>query len=431
MKRYQQLLQERADLVKEAQGIFALAEQEKRDLTDAEKARDDAINARLQTLAGEIEREERRREWERTVEAVPDANMQAARRGVESVRDRREDDPKRGFSDLGDFALAVKSYYSPGGRRDDRLLIGAAPTDFHRESGGDEGLMVPPAFKAEIFEVVMESDDSLLAAVDSEPTSGDRTSITKDESTPWGATGVQANWRAEGVQMTPSKLLTSGVDVRCWELYAFVLATGELLQDAARLADRLTRKAGLAIRYKVNEAIVNGTGAGQPLGWFTHSAKVSVVKETSQTAATVNAQNVSKMYARNLNPARANWYINQDVFPQLPLMTIGNQPIWLAPNGFMSAPGGLLLGRPVIFLENCQTVGTQGDIQFVDPKGYYANHKGSAPAFASSIHLYFDYNIEAFRWIFRVGGQPYLSAVVSPAKGTSTRAHVVVLDTRA
>ena len=39
--------------------------------------------------------------------------------------------------------------------------------------------------------------------------------------------------------------------------------------------------------------------------------------------------------------------------------------------------------------------------------------------------------LRAFRWIFRVGGQPVLSAPVSPAKGSATKSHFVVLDDRA
>jgi hypothetical protein len=76
-KRYKALVQERADLVKEAKDLFAAAETAGRDLSDDERARDDAINARLTALTGEIEREERLREWERQVDAVPIANMAA------------------------------------------------------------------------------------------------------------------------------------------------------------------------------------------------------------------------------------------------------------------------------------------------------------------------------------------------------------------
>jgi len=413
-KLYKGLLQKRADLIKE-QGEIFLAAETAGTMTAEQKQRDDAIYAELAAVKADIERQERRNEIVRTAPAVQ----------ISGGKPMIEDDPKRGFSNLGDFAMAVKGAYTPGGRVDERLNFGAAPTNYHQETGSDEGRMVPPAFKADIFEAVTESDDSLITAVDSEPTGSNVVEFLRDETTPWGASGIQSYWRAEAGQLTASKLATASEQVRLQELYAFVLTTAELAQDAPRLADRLTRKSALAIKYKINEAIVNGTGAGQPLGWFTSAAKVTV---TRAGAGAVASTDISKMFARVLGQTQAIWYVNPDVFPQLPLMTVGQQPVWTAPNGFQSAPGGTLFGRPVMFLENCQTLGTSGDIQLVNPKGYYAVTKGAAPEYAESMHLYFDYNIQAYRWIFRMGGQPYLSAAISPAKGSSTRAHVVVLS---
>lgn len=413
-KIYKGLLQKRADLIKEQGEIFLAAEQAGT-MTAEQKDRDDAIVAEIATVKADIERQERRNEILRTAPAVQ----------ISGGKPMIEEDPKRGFSNLGDFALAVKGAYTPGGRMDERLNYGAAPTNYHQETGADEGRMVPPAFKADIFEAVTTGDDSLIGVVDSEPTGSNVVEFLRDESTPWGATGVQAAWRAEGVVLNATKLATAAEQVRLHELYAFVLSTGELNQDAPRLADRLTRKSGLAIRYKANEAIVNGSGAGQPLGWFTSAAKVTVTRDT---ASSVKAADVAGMFARVINPGQSVWYINQDVLPQLMQMSISNQPIWTTPNGFVSAPGGMLLGRPVQFLENCQTLGTSGDIQLVNPKGYYAVTKGAGPEYAESMHLFFDYNVNAYRWIFRLGGQPYLSAAISPAKGSKTRAHVVVLS---
>jgi HK97 family phage major capsid protein len=342
------------------------------------------------------------------------------------LHDRVEDDPKRGFADLGDFALAVRSHYSPGGRSDERLRFGAAPSNYHQESGTDEGRMVPPMFKEQIFEAVSQADNSLLAAVDSEPTNSNVVEFMRDESTPWGSTGVLAAWRAEGTALSATKLVTGSEQLRLHELYAFVIATGELIQDAPRLADRLTRKSALAINYKINDAIVNGTGAGMPLGWLTSGAKVTV---TRNTGSTVKAEDVSSMIARVINPGQAVWYINQDVLPKLLQMTLGNNSVYVPPSvGYTAAPGGFLFGRPVVILENCQTLGTSGDIQLVNPKGYYAAVKGQSPDYAESMHLYFDYNMTAYRWIFRMGGQPYLSAAISPAKGSSTRAYTVILS---
>lgn len=428
-KQYKALVQERADLINEGRAIFERAEKDMRELTAEETTRDDEINARLEEVKPLLARHEARRERERTMSgvAIPDG----ARIG--GVHERAEDDAKRGFADLAEFALAVRASGLPGGYVDQRLRIGAAPTNYHQENGTGEGRMVPPQFRQEILEAVVESDDSLLNAVETEPTAGNSVEFLRDETTPWGSTGVQAKWRAEASQMTASKLVTEGDTMRLHDLYAFVTATDQLLADAPRLNARLTRKSALALRYKINEAIVNGTGAGQPLGWFTHTAKVSVAKEAAQAADTVVAANIAKMYARLINPGQGNWYVNQDVLPQLFTMTLGDKPIWFPPTAsIQNAPaGGFLFGRPVVTLENCATVGDQGDIQFVNPKGYYAITSEGGVQFATSIHLYFDYGLQAFRWTFRMNGQPFLSAAISPAKGASTRAHVVVLDARA
>jgi HK97 family phage major capsid protein len=429
MNRYQAFLQERADLITEASGIFAAAQG--RELTEAEKTRDDAINARLQVLAGEIQREERRREHERTVATIVDPNASAAAKSQISLHNRAEDDPKLGFKGMGDFAVAVKNASRPGGFVDDRLRYGAAPANYHQESGTTEGYMVPPAFRQEVWELVFDDSD-LLGMVDPEPTSSNQVDMLVDETTPWGASGVIAYWRTEGSQMTGKKIETAPISVTLHQLYAMVLATEELLRDAPRLNSRLTRKSAQAIRWKINESIMNGNGAGKPMGWMKGGSLVSVAKEAAQAAATINATNIAKMFSRVINPSRATWLANQDILPQLMTMTLGNQPIWTPPaSGFVNAPGGFLLGRPVQFNEHCETLGTKGDLQLVNPEGYYATTRDSGPQYASSIHLFFDYGLEAFRWEFRLGGQPYMSAPITPAKGSSTRSHFVTLDTRA
>jgi HK97 family phage major capsid protein len=159
-------------------------------------------------------------------------------------------------------------------------------------------------------------------------------------------------------------------------------------------------------------------------------ALVTVAKEGSQTADTIVRQNVGKMFARMINPQRAIWIANSDIMPTvMDLKSDLGQPVWF-PN-YQAAPGGTLLGRPIFFSEHAKTVGDLGDLQFVNPAGYMAFRKQNGVTFADSIHLYFDYNIRAFRWIFRVGGQPLLSAPVSPANGASTKSHFVALAERA
>ncbi len=375
-------------------------------------------------------------------------NAPAVGRSPVSVHLNAEDDLSRGFQSIEDFGLAVRAASAGGSGRfvDPRLSaaarlaagmggsngIEAAPTNFHRETGSDDGWEVPPMYRDQIWSLVYEGDD-LLSLVNAEPTNSNSVELLADESTPWGATGIQAYWAGEGVQMTPSRLATEGRQVKLHKLHAYVLATDELLEDAPRLASRLTVGAARAIEWKSSEAIMNGTGVGQPLGWNVAASLVTVAKETSQTAATVAVANIGKMYARLLrNPgARPTWFATSDIVPQLIGLAIGNQPVWTGVNGGMKeAPTGTLLGIPIRFTEHTAALGTVGDLQLVDLNGYYAAKRSTAPQYAESIHLFFDYGIKAFRWTFRFGGQPFLSAAVTAKNGTS-KSHAVVLATRA
>ena len=344
-------------------------------------------------------------------------------------------DPERtgGFQNLAEFSLSVLNA-TVGHTRDPRLDA-AAPADVHQNGGSaGEGYLVPADFREAIWELVFQGDD-LLNMVQPEPTNSNRVEITKDESTPWGASGVQAYWRAEADQMKASKQATKGATVSLHELYAFVLASDELLTDAPRLSSRLSVRASQAIRWKASEAIMWGDAVGKPEGFMKSAATIQVAKEAGQPGKTIQPLNVANMYSRLApgNIGQSRWIANPDVLPQIMVMTIEGQPIWTPPNaGFASAPGGFLLGRPIMLSDHADTLGEVGDLTLFDPAGYYAAQKaGGGIDFASSIHLYFDFGLQAFRWTFRFGGQPMLSAPIQPARGESTRSHFVTLAQRA
>lgn len=391
--------------------------------------------------ASDLQRSKTIQDAEKAIGLQSDANIEAARRGAESVsvKDRSEDDPKRGFKTIAEFGRAVRTLFTPGASAaelDPRLAkIAASPPSNYMQSSGSsgEGIEVPAAFRDEIFQLAFPGDD-VISMLSPEPTDKGAVDIEADETTPWGASGVQAKWRSEAVQMTGTKTDQKLRTVRLQELYAFVTASDELLSDAPRLQNRLSVKSAQAIRYKASDAVINGTGAGQPLGWMKSGALVTISKEAGQAASTVLAKNVLKMFSRLIaDGGKPFWLAHSTTLPEIATMTIGDQPIWTPPmSGMKEAPNGLLLGLPLKYVEHCETLGTKGDLQLVNPAGYYAAVKrGEGIQFASSIHLYFDYGLQAFRWTFRIGGQPFLSAPVDPAKGTATKSHFVVLETRA
>lgn len=369
------------------------------------------------------------------LDAMKASEKQSAGRTVrvEHISEGIERDPMNGFADLGDFARAVAASCREGSGIDERLRIVGAPTTPAKGFADDGGYAVPAGMRDEIWAEVYGAKDDVVSLVDQEPTNSNAVEIVKDETTPWGSTGVRAYWGAEGAQLTASQMDLSGELVRLHKVHALVNASSEILEDGPRLARRLQVAAPAAIRYTIGDAIINGNGVGKPMGVLNAGSLVTVAKETNQTANTIVDDNITKMYSRLLAGAasRAVWLVNQDTFTQLAALTIGDQPVWLPPNGLVGGPLGTLLGRPVYSIEQCATLGTVGDIILMDPMGYYMPVKAGGTRFDSSMHLYFDYDVMSFRWTFRCGGRPYLSNAITPAKGSNTRSQIIALATRA
>jgi HK97 family phage major capsid protein len=410
------------DAVDAAGGVMTPEQSEKFEQLEAKHEAEQAVAAKRERMASI--KAEQAESAGRVVKPMP---------RVEHISEGIERDPNAGFGDLGDFAHAVASSCKPGAQVDDRLRVLAAPSSPAKGFADDGGYAVPTGMRDSIWAEVYGSKDDVIGLVDQEPTNSNAVELVKDETTPWGSTGVKAYWGAEGAQLTASQLDLSGELVRLHKVHALVNASSEILEDGPRLASRLQVAAPAAIRYEVGDAIINGNGVGKPLGMLNSGSLVTVAKESGQAAATIVDDNITKMYSRLLasGVSRAVWFVNQDVFSQLAALTLGDQPIWLPPNGLAGGPLGTLLGRPVYSIEHCATLGTVGDIILADPTGYYMPVKAGGTRFDSSMHLYFDYDMMSFRWTFRCGGRPYLSNAISPAKGSNTRSQIIALATRA
>ncbi|MEX0302213.1 MAG: phage major capsid protein [Leisingera sp.] len=426
MSKLAQLKARRKELKAKGNALLDKAESESRDFNAEEEAEYASIETELASLAEDIEAAEKMNERRRTMDAVPAALQN-------QVHDSNPAETG-GFASLGEFATSVHGAVrarNGGGAIDERLNMVAMDGAHAGGQVDGEGYMLPPQYRDEIWELVNTFDD-FGPLIDEEPTGKREVKLGADETTPWGSSGILAYWRSEGAKMDPSKLAGQERNVPLHELYTLALATEELLEDAPRLNNRLGRKAAEAISWKKNHAIVDGTGTGQPLGWMKSKALIKIAKEDGQAAGTINAHNIVKMFARlqQIPGDKPFWLINQSALVELMFLTIGDKPIWVPSMDFSKAPGGYLLGLPVRFSEFAETLGTAGDIQLISPKGYYGARRSSGIKHATSIHLFFDYNMQAFRWTFRYGGQPHLSKPVNPAKGGDTRSHFITLANR-
>ncbi|HEX9810634.1 MAG TPA: phage major capsid protein [Burkholderiales bacterium] len=464
-------LQERLlELNEEAESIQAAADAERRALTEAEQTKIDSIFAEFGEVEADIKRRERieaqsarlaERVGRRTdpndvVDASANAEAQAGARGGNgqqparaqrmTMREVRDPNGTRwGWNNLGDFALAVRAAHPRAGSRIDPRLIANAPTSFGQEGvGEDGGFAVPPDFRSTIMIKVM-GDASLIGRCDQLTTAANSVVYPKDETTPWqNSGGIQAYWEGEGLLLSQSKPSLKDQTYRLNKLTALVPVTEELMDDAPGMDSYLRRKVPEKFDAKLNTAIVRGTGVGMPQGILNADCIISVAKETSQVADTIVPENIFKMYSRMYGSSRGKsvWLINQDIEPQLFAMqllaknvagteNVSGVPVYLPANALAGSPNGSLMGRPILTMEPCSTIGDLGDIILADLSQYMIIMKTGGIRQDVSMHLWFDYDTLAFRWIMRIAGSPWWGSAITPENGSNTRSCFVTLAERA
>lgn len=422
-----------ATVLGQARGITDKAAAEGRDTLSAEEQ--SAFEAHI-SAAQQVQAQINNMEAMADLEAGLGTSVElGANAQVTGTKTNVADDPKRGFKSFGEYAKAVRA--GAGGRPDERLLIGAAaPTTFSNESsGGDGGFAVPPEYSREIWNLSL-MEDSLIPMTDNTPINGNSMVFPQDETTPWGTDGVRAYWAAEASAATQTKVKMGVASLRLNKLMALMPITDELTEDAAALGAYLLDKGATSIRWKANEAIFQGTGAGQPQGLMNSAAMVEVAKEAGQAASTLDPKNLAKMIAR-LPPGsygKSVWVIGPDSLPALFTLSLGNYPIYLPQGGGVPAlqgsPYGSLLGRPVMVSQHAEAFSSAGDVQLHDLSYYRTITKAGGIETATSMHLFFDAGATAFRVTFRMDGAPKLKAAISQAKGSNTLSPFVRLGAR-
>ena len=247
--------------------------------------------------------------------------------------------------------------------------------------------------------------------------------------------GVRGYWTPESGSYTSSEPSFGRVTLTAKKLTAYTSAANELLADSAiSLEALLMRLFPQALAYFEDDAFINGVGGGQPLGIINADALVTVAKETGQAATTITAENIDKMYSRMLpsSTSRAVWVAHPDTLPQLVSLSrsvgTGGSVVMMS-NMAGSAPMSLY-GRPVILSEKCQTLGTAGDLFFVD-FSYYVIGDRQSLSMASSPHVRFQNDETVWRFTQRVDGRPWVENALTPRNGSSTISPFVNLATRA
>ena len=434
--RIRALKAKRAELVAEADAMFKLAEKENRSLTAAEVERDNAIAAELEankaeTIRLEAHAERIRNEPSSDVMPAPGAPVVHPDESRVTVGAANvEKDPKRGFRDHKEL-LACVMVAGRSGRVDERLKLlatqGSDEQGVYSDPAG--GFLVPTAIAPGILSIQPEDDPIAGLATQvtmSAPTVNFNARVDKNHSTSVSG-GLTVSRRSETVDGTSSRMIFEQVTLTANEEFGMAFASERILSDSPESFVSILA-AGFRDEYAAfaqNERI-NGAGTGERMGFLNSPAKITVAKQSGQTAATILKENIDKMEARCWRYGRAVWLANHNTRPQLKsiVQAVGTGG---APVGYFV--GDTLDGRPIFFTEFAKTLGTEGDLILVVPSEYMEAMYES-PQYAESIHVRFAAAERAFRFYRRTDGRPWWTSPLTPKNG-DTLSPIVTLAVRA
>jgi len=422
MDRIQRLEAEASERKRNLSALLGEAKKQDRALSPEERESADKITADIDGIEATLKLERRQLEYDRT-EARPIATAASA-----SAADPK---PEK-FGTVGELLQAVQ-------RGSDPRLVAAA-SGLNESVPSEGGFLVQSDFATELTNKAFTTGQlaSRVRVQEIGPMSNglklNLANETSRVSSRYG--GIIAYWAAEAAVKTDSMPKFRQWDYNLQKLIGLFYATDELLQDATAITSVVNEWFADEFGFQLDDAIYNGNGAGKPLGILAAPALVTVAKEAAQTAATIVAANLQKMYSRMPAGSLGNaaWFINQETWPQLFQLSqavgVGGVPMFIPAGGMSATPAGTLLGRPIVPIEQAAALGTVGDIAFCDFSQYLAIRKGGTQT-ASSIHVRFLYDESVFRFVLRFNGAPIPNSPLTPYKGTATVSPFVVLAVRA
>lgn len=356
------------------------------------------------------------------------------------------EEAKKPFTSFGEQLQAIHRVGANQAKPHDfaRLSqINAAVSGASESISSDGGFAVQQDFIADILTPVYDNGE-ITSRVRRIPIGGNANGVrfnivdetSRATGSRWG--GIQFSFKAEGDQGASSKpkLRPFTLDLKkCMGLY---FATDELLQDAPAMQTLLGLGFNTELQFFIEDQFFRGQGAGSPQGILTGPATVQQAIEAGQTIANTPASivlNATKMKT-HMPPGlyrEAIWMANSELEPSLVSATLGGtaaaMPVYLQQGTLASPTNAMLLGRPLIYSDYCEAVGTPGDLVLVNWGEYATADKGGAQQ-ASSIHLRFDFDETAFRITYRFDGSPLWKTSVTPYKGAAARTPFVLLAVR-
>ncbi|MHB8303349.1 MAG: phage major capsid protein [Acidobacteriaceae bacterium] len=420
-----QLRQQKVDTLAKAKAISALAGTENRTLTEAEGVEFDATMSQVTKIQADVERAERLLDMERSASGTAVVEV-----GVDLAT-------KKPWANFGEQLIAVRNAAVSPRNTDVRLLAALGSNESVPAEGG---FLVEPEFAKEIwqrtydvglvskrcFDMSMKTNRLVMNAVDED---------SRVDGQRWG--GLLAYWEGESNPYQGVKPKFRQMQLVANKLTGLCYITEEQLEDADATQKYIDTAFPEEFAFRIDDAILNGTGAGMPLGVQTSNAPIVVAPAAADTNHNPSTADILQMWSQMWARSRKNacWFINQQVEPGLYPLTLGSpslgQILMYTPPGINgnNSGYGLLMGKPVIPVEQASALGTQGDILLADMSQYLLARKGGIRA-DSSMHVAFLTGEMAFRFMLRLDGQPLWKKPLTPKNGTTLLSAFITLGAR-
>ena len=353
----------------------------------------------------------------------------------------RYKDKTGGFKCLGEFLVKVRKAYDGEGTPDSRIIFGKTAGHMEESIDSQGGALVPKQWAAGIYHAAMEN-----AIVRSRatvfPMTSDSLTIRRLVDTDRSLNlfgGIVFKWVEErGSKFdAKSKPAVGAVELNAHKLVGSCFVSNELEDDYESFGKFAEVSFGQAIRFIEDDAFINGTGGGMPLGILNAGCRTQVTRTAVGTIDWLDIANMTKQLLPR-SWESAVWLINPDAIGELLTATApaANQAAVLNLNSRM------LWGIPFIPTEKCQAMGTEGDIILADfGHGHYLIGDRELRISASRHVNYEDTTLEVnetygfitdetfWKIVLRTDGQPLLSADIAPKRGANDLGMFIVLKT--
>lgn len=332
-----------------------------------------------------------------------------------------------GFDTFGQFLRTVSD-----GRVDPRLQKAAPDANEGIPSSG--GFLVPSEYEARLFDQSLENEivrpRCQTYAMRSKTKLIPAVQISSHASSLFG--GVVAYWTDEGNTTTKTKPSFRMVQLSAKKMMMLVEASNELIADSDPSYDQilggmLTR----ALGWYLDDAYLNGSGAGMPQGVL-HAPSVLEVSPESGQGSTVVYENCVNMMGK-LHPQcypNAIWLASLTLYPQLSTLFYsvgtGGVPIQM----LQQANGKFnLLGRELIFTEKLPVLGERADLCLVDLSQYACGIRESLNL-QKSQHVGFETDTSMYRLTARSDGMGLWDQALTLKDNSTQVSWCVVLAAR-